>query len=613
MKKKISANKNSMRPFSSILVDGPERAAARAMLYPVGFTEADFKKPIIGIASTWSNVTPCNMHIDKLALEAEKGTNEAGGKAIVFNTITVSDGISMGSEGMKYSLVSREVIADSIETVVGCGGMDGYVAIGGCDKNMPGAMICIARMNRPAVFVYGGTILPGCLTNGNVAQTSKSAVSPISKSAEGGNVEASAGLETRDTAGLETGAPGKELDVVSVFEAIGQHAAGRISDEELHAVESCAIPGAGSCGGMYTANTMASAIEALGMSLPNSSAQNAISPAKLDDCRRAGAAVVNMLKQGIKPLDILTKKAFENAITVVIALGGSTNAVLHLLAIAHAAKVKLTIDDFTRIGKRVPVLADLKPSGKFSMSALVAIGGIRPLMKTLLDAGLLHGDTLTVTGETMAQTLEGVQPYPTGQTIIRPLDNPIKKDSHLVIFYGNLAPEGAVGKISGKEGLRFAGTARVFNSEESALKAILDGTIKKGDVVVVRFEGPRGGPGMREMLSPTSAIMGRGLGKDVALITDGRFSGGSHGFVVGHITPEAYVGGPIALVKNGDRITIDAETRAISLGISAKELKARRKAWKPMKPRYPRGVLAKYAHTVTSASEGAVTDAGLKL
>jgi dihydroxy-acid dehydratase len=403
------------------------------------------------------------------------------------------------------------------------------------------------------------------------------------------------------------------LDVVSVFEAIGQHAAGKISDDELHAVESCAIPGPGSCGGMYTANTMASAIEALGMSLPDSSAQNAISPAKLDDCRRAGAAVVNMLKQGIKPLDILTKKAFENAITVVIALGGSTNAVLHLLAIAHAAKVKLTIDDFTRIGKRVPVLADLKPSGKFSMSALVAIGGIRPLMKTLLDAGLLHGDCLTVTGETMAETLANVKPYPQGQTIIRPLDQPIKKDSHLVIFYGNLAPEGAVGKISGKEGLRFEGKAIVFEGEEKALQAILKGTVKKGHVVVVRSEGPKGGPGMREMLSPTSAIMGRGLGKDVALITDGRFSGGSHGFVVGHVTPEAYVGGPIALVKNGDRIIIDAEKRQMTLGISAAELKKRKKAWKKPAPRYPRGVLAKYAHTVTSASLGAVTDAGLKL
>ena len=563
------------------MLDGPERAASRAMLYAVGFKKEDFKKPVIGIASTWSNVTPCNSHIDKLALESEAGANAAGGKAIIFNTITISDGISMGSEGMKYSLVSREVIADSIETVVGCGGMDGYVAIGGCDKNMPGCLIVMARMNRPSVFVYGGTILPGCLTAATAPANSPN--------------------------------KGKDLDVVSVFEAIGQHAAGKISDEELHAVESCAIPGAGSCGGMYTANTMASAIEALGMSLPNSSAQNAISPAKLEDSRRAGAAVVNMLKQGIKPLDILTKKAFENAITVVIALGGSTNAVLHLLAIAHAAKVKLTIDDFTRIGKRVPVLADLKPSGKFSMSALVAIGGIRPLMKTLLDAGLLHGDCLTVTGETMAETLASVKPYPQGQTIIQPLDKPIKKDSHLVIFRGNLCPEGAVGKISGKEGLRFEGTAIVFEGEEKALQAILKGTVKKGHVVVVRSEGPKGGPGMREMLSPTSAIMGRGLGKDVALITDGRFSGGSHGFVVGHVTPEAYVGGPIALVKNGDPIIIDAEKRQMTLGISATEFKKRKQAWKKPAPRYPRGVLAKYAHTVTSASLGAVTDDDLKL
>jgi dihydroxy-acid dehydratase len=565
---------NNLRPYSSLVLDGPERAAARAMLYPVGFTEADFKKPIIGIASTWSNVTPCNMHIDKLALESEKGANAAGGKAIVFNTITISDGISMGSEGMKYSLVSREVIADSIETVVGCAGMDGYVAIGGCDKNMPGALIAIARMNRAAVFVYGGTILPGCIT-GDILK--------------------------------------RKLDVVSVFEAVGQHAAGKLDDKGLHEIESCAIPGAGSCGGMYTANTMASAIEALGMSLPNSSAQNAISPAKMDDCRRAGAAVVNMLKQGIKPLDILTKKAFENAITVVIALGGSTNAVLHLLAIAHAAKVKLTIDDFTRIGKRVPVLADLKPSGKHLMSELVAIGGIRPLMKTLLDAGLLHGDALTVTGETMAQTLASVKPYPAGQTIIQPLDKPIKKDSHLVILRGNLAPEGAVAKISGKEGLRFNGKAIVFESEEKALAAILNGTVKSGHVIVIRSEGPKGGPGMREMLSPTSAIMGKGLGKEVALITDGRFSGGSHGFVVGHITPEAYVGGTIALVKNGDSITIDAEKRKITLDIPSAELKKRKQAWKKPAPRYTRGVLAKYAAHVTSASFGAVTDADLKL
>jgi len=401
------------------------------------------------------------------------------------------------------------------------------------------------------------------------------------------------------------------LDIVSVFEAIPAHANKKISDEEFQAIEACAIPGPGSCAGMYTANTMASAVEALGMSLPNSSAQNAVSEAKKEDCRRAGAAVVNMLKQGIRPLDIITKKAFENAITVVIALGGSTNAVLHLLAIAHAAKVKLGLDDFTRIGKRVPVLADLKPSGKHLMSELIAIGGIRPLMKTLLETGLLHGDALTVTGQTMAETLKDVHPYPAGQTIVHPLNDPIKKDSHLVILYGNLADEGAVAKISGKEGLRFTGRARVFNSEEAALEKISDGSIVKGDVVVIRFEGPRGGPGMREMLSPTSAIMGKGLGKDVALITDGRFSGGSHGFVVGHITPEAYAGGPLALVKNGDRITIDAEKKELNLEVSTSELKARKKAWKAPKPRYTRGVLAKYANTVTSASLGAVTDRDL--
>ncbi len=579
MKKKLSGTLNSQqstinsfRPHSSILVDGPDRAPARAMLYPVGFTPKDFQKPIIGIASTWSNVTPCNMHIDKLALESEIGANAAGGKAIIFNTITVSDGISMGTEGMKYSLVSREVIADSIETVVGAEGMDGFVAIGGCDKNMPGAMIAIARLNRPAVFVYGGTILPGCITG--------------------------------DT---------RKLDVVSVFEAVGQHANKKITDAELQAIESCAIPGPGSCGGMYTANTMASAIEALGLSLPNSSAQNAISPAKKDDCRRAGACVVEMIKQGIRPLDILTKKAFENAITVVIALGGSTNAVLHLLAIAHAAKVKLALDDFTCVGKRVPVLADLKPSGKHLMSELVAIGGIRPLMKTLLDAGLLHAGALTVTGETMAETLRNVKPYPAGQTIIRPLDQPVKKNSHLVILRGNLALEGAVAKISGKEGLKFSGKAIVFESEEKALKAILNGTVKKGHVIVIRSEGPKGGPGMREMLSPTSAIMGKGLGKEVALITDGRFSGGSHGFVVGHVTPEAYVGGVIALVENGDLITIDAEKRELTLEVPSAELKKRKKAWKKPAPRYTRGVLAKYAAHVTSASLGAVTDADLKL
>ena len=572
VKKKTAGRKTlaDMRPHSAIMLDGPDRAPSRAMLYPTGFKKADFKKPIIGIASTWSNVTPCNMHIDELAKESEAGANKAGGKAIVFNTITISDGISMGTEGMKYSLVSREVIADSIETVVGCECMDGYVAIGGCDKNMPGCMIVIARMNRPAVFVYGGTILPGCITGES-----------------------------------------KKLDIVSVFEAVGAHSNNKITDKGLEDITSCAIPGPGSCGGMYTANTMASAIEAMGMSLPGSSAQAAISPAKKRDSREAGAAVYKMLKKGIKPRDIMTKKAFENAITVVIALGGSTNAVLHLLAMAHAADVKLTIDDFSRIGKKVPVVADLKPSGKYLMSELVAVGGIQPLMKMLLKAGLLHGDCLTVTGKTMTQNLAKVKPYRKGQKIIQPLNKPIKKDSHLRILYGNLSPEGGVAKITGKEGLNFTGTARPYDSEEKAMKAILGGRIRKGDVIVIRYEGPKGGPGMREMLGPTGAIMGAGLGDDVALITDGRFSGGTHGFVVGHITPEAYSGGPLALVKNGDSITIDAEKNQLVLHVSKAELTKRKKAWRKPKPRYTKGVLAKYASAVTSASQGGVTDYNL--
>ena len=556
------------REHSSLLLDGPSRAASRAMLYPVGFSDKDFTKSIVGIASTWSMVTPCNMHIDGLARESALGVDKAGGKAIIFNTITISDGISMGTEGMKYSLVSREVIADSVETVAGCQGFDGLVAIGGCDKNMPGCMIAIARLNRPAVFVYGGTILPGCLN-------------------------------------------GKLVDVVSVFEAVGQEAAGVISAKERLAVESCAIPGPGSCGGMYTANTMARAIEAMGMSLPNSSAQAAVSSHKMQDCRDAGAAVLNLLQKGIRPLDIMTREAFENAITVVIALGGSTNAVLHLLAIAHAAGVKLSIDDFTKIGKRVPVLADLKPSGKYLMSQLVEIGGIVPMMKDLLAAGLLHGDVMTVTGKTLRQNLAAFKPYPKGQQIIRSIADPIKKESHLVILKGNLAPEGGVAKITGKEGLCFEGRARVFDSEEKALQSILAKKIRKGDVIVIRYEGPKGGPGMREMLSPTSAVMGLGLGKEVALITDGRFSGGTHGFVVGHITPEAFCGGPLALVKEGDRITIDASKRALSLAVTTAELAKRRKAWKQPSPRYRRGVLAKYASHVTDASHGAVTDDGL--
>jgi dihydroxy-acid dehydratase len=569
-RKKASSAGARLRPYSSIVLDGAHRAPSRAMLYAVGFKKEDFKKPIIGIASTWSMVTPCNSHIDQLAREAEAGANRAGGKAIIFNTITVSDGISMGSEGMKYSLVSREVIADSIEAVAACEGMDGLAAIGGCDKNMPGAMIALARLNRPAVFAYGGTTLPGCLTGDR-----------------------------------------RKLDIVSVFEAVGAHASKKINEAQLQQIESCAIPGPGSCGGMYTANTMASAIEALGMSLPNSSAQNAVSKAKKEDCRRAGAAVVDLLKRGLRPLDIMTRAAFENAITVVIALGGSTNAVLHLLAIAHAARVKLTLDDFTAIGRRVPVLADLKPSGRHLMSELVSIGGIQPLMKMLLNAGLLRGDCMTVTGKTLAENLAAAPRYPAGQEIIHSMDKPLKKESHLVVLYGNLAPEGSVAKITGKEGTRFEGVARVYDSEEQALKNILDGTVRAGDVVVIRFEGPRGGPGMREMLAPTSAIMGKGLGRDVALITDGRFSGGTHGFVVGHITPEAYSGGPLALVKNGDRIVIDSEKRALTLAVSAAELRARRRAWKPMKPRYTRGVLAKYAAAVASASLGAVTDLNL--
>lgn len=555
-------SKDKRRQYSSQVVDGPTKAPARAMLRAVGFSDEDFNKPQVGIASTWSNLTPCNMHIDKLAVEAGRGADAAGGKSIIFNTITISDGIANGTIGMKYSLVSREVIADSIETVAGCEGFDGLVAIGGCDKNMPGCIIGLARLNRPSVFVYGGTIAPGK----------------------------------------------NHTDIISVFEAVGAHAKGDMSLIDVKQVEDTAIPGPGACGGMYTANTMASAIEAMGMSLPNSSAQNATSDHKLQDCQDAGAAVLNLLEHDIKPSDIMTKQAFENAITVVIGLGGSTNAVLHLLAMAHAIDVELSLDDFVRIGERVPVLADLRPSGHYMMSELVAIGGIQPLMKMLLDAGLLHGDCLTVTGSTLAENLNSVAPYPAGQTIIRPLDNPIKKDSHLRILRGNLAPEGAVAKITGKEGLTFTGPARVFSSEEETLERILDGTVQAGDVLVIRYEGPKGGPGMREMLSPTSAIMGKGLGQDVALITDGRFSGGSHGFVVGHISPEAQQGGPLAIVEDGDIITIDAETNQLEVQLTDADITARLAKWQAPEPRYRRGVLAKYAHTVSSASTGAVTD-----
>lgn len=562
------------RPHSAAVVDGNDRAPARSMLRAVGFQDEDFAKPQIGVASSPSDLTPCNMHLGELAKHATNGINEAAGKAVNFSTITVSDGISMGTKGMRYSLVSRDVIADSIETTTAAEGFDGLVAIGGCDKNMPGCMIAIARLNRPAVFVYGGTILPGFL-------------------------------------------PGKEkdacnaMDIVSVFEAVGKHAKGAMSDEELKQVEEHAIPGPGSCGGMYTANTMASAIEALGMSLPGSSAQIAVGEDKRKDCEQAGAAVMEMLEKGINPRDIMTRKAFENAITTCLALGGSTNLILHLLAIAHSAEVHLSLDDFAKIGERIPLLADVKPFGRYNMSHLIRVGGIRPMMKRLLDRGLLHGDCLTVTGQTIAESLEGVgdyAAYPDEQDIIRPWDNPIKDSTHLRILRGNLAPGGAVGKITGKEGLHFKGTAKVYESEEDALTGILRGDVQSGDVVVIRNEGPVGGPGMREMLSPTSAVAGRGLIQEVALITDGRFSGGSHGFDVGHITPEAANGGPIGIVQDGDTIKIDAVRNTIELCIEPTEYAARMAAFQPSGPGETRGVLGKYAALVATASEGAVTD-----
>ena len=552
---------DNKRKYSSVIVVGVEQAPSRAMLRAVGFDDEDFSKPQVGIASTWSMVTPCNMHINILAEAAAEGADKTGSKSVIFNTITVSDGISMGTQGMRYSLVSREVIADSIETVVGGQGFDGLVALGGCDKNMPGCLMAIARLNRPAVFVYGGSIRPGK----------------------------------------------NRTDVVSVFEAVGQHSEGKITDIELTQIESEAIPGPGSCGGMYTANTMASAIEAMGLSLPNSSAQEAVSKIKLEDSRAAGEAVSNLINLGIRPRDILTKQAFENAITVVIALGGSTNAVLHLLAIAHEAEVDLTMDDFERIGKRTPVLADVRPSGNYLMSELIEIGGILPLMSTLLEKQLLDGSQMTVTGKTLEENLVSVQDYPEDQSIIHTFEKPIKSDSHLRMLYGNLAPEGAVAKISGKEGTNFTGKARVFDSEEDAMKGIMNGEIVQNDVLVIRYEGPKGGPGMREMLSPTAAIMGKGLGDKVAFLTDGRFSGGTHGFVVGHITPEAYDGGPLAIVEDGDEITIDADSNQVNLNISDQEIASRSKKWVRPKNTIEKGVLGKYRTLVSSASKGAVT------
>ena len=550
------------RKFSKDLVDGPNQAASRSMLRGVGFTSEDFKKPFVGIASTGAKVTPCNMHINQLADVVEHSIDDSGGKGVLFNTITVSDGISMGTQGMKYSLVSREVIADSIETVVGCLGYDGVIAIGGCDKNMPGCIIGLARLNRPSIFIYGGSIKPSS----------------------------------------------ENTDYVTVCEKTGEFSKGELEESELIHVEKISVKGPGSCGGMYTANTMASAIEALGMSLPGSSSQDATSDDKQKDCIDSGQAIMNLLDKDIKPSDIMTKEAFENAITVVISLGGSTNAVLHMLAMAHAIGVQLDLDDFTRIGKKTPVMADLKPFGSHYMSELNANGGIQPLMKTLLDKGLLHGECITVTGNTLAENLSNVKPYADNQNIIRSFENPIKSTSHLRILYGNLASEGAVAKITGKEGTSFEGKARVFNSEEEGVEAILNKSIEAGDVVVIRYEGPKGGPGMREMLKPTSAIMGQGLGDKVGFITDGRFSGGTHGFVVGHITPEAADGGVIAIVEDGDTILIDAEKDELTLKVSSEEIEKRLANWTNPKTPPQKGVLSKFAKSVKSASLGAITD-----
>lgn len=558
-------DKQDLRIRSKVISESEGKAPNRAMLRAVGFTDEDFKKPMIGIASTWSEVTPCNMHIDKLAIEAKKGAEQGGGAPLIFNTITVSDGISMGTEGMKYSLPSREVIADSIETVIGGERLDGFVAIGGCDKNMPGCLMAIGRAEVPAIFVYGGTISPGKLHD-------------------------------------------KDLDIVSVFEGVGQYNAGTINAEELKQIECHACPGPGSCGGMYTANTMASAIEALGMSLPGSSSNPAEHTLKLEDCRKAGEAVVHLLKERIYPKDIMTKTAFENAITLVMALGGSTNAILHLTAIAHTVDVDLTLNDFDRIRKKVPHLADLKPSGRYVMQHLHEVGGVPAVMKLLLKEGLIDGGCLTVTGKTIEENLRDLPELKEGQDVIRPFNHPLKEDGPLVILKGNLAPEGAVVKMSGLTVKKHVGPARVFDTEEEATEAILNNDIKEGDVVIIRYTGPKGGPGMPEMLSVTGILVGKGLGEKVALLTDGRFSGGSHGLVIGHIAPEAQVGGPIALVKDGDIVTIDSVTQELSFDVTEEELEKRRSTWQAPPLKYSRGVLGKYSKLVSSASIGAVTD-----
>lgn len=559
----VSLDKD-LRIKSHVFSDGVMRAPNRAMLRAVGVSDEDFNKPMIGVASTWSEVTPCNIHIDELARQAKDGAREAGGVPLIFNTITVSDGISMGTQGMRYSLPSRDLIADSIETVVGAENIDGLVAIGGCDKNIPGCMIAIANAEVPAVFVYGGTIAPGSLK-------------------------------------------GKDIDLVSVFEGVGKHNNGSIDDEELRQIECHACPGAGSCGGMYTANTMASAIEALGMSLPGSSSNPAESKEKVNDCNKAGKAVYHLLEKGIYPKDIMTKEAFENAITVVMALGGSTNAILHLLAIAHAIEVNLTIEDFNRMQVKTPHLADLKPSGKYVMQDLHRVGGVQAVMKFLHENGYLHGDCLTVTGKTIAENLQEAPSLQEGQEVIMPFHNPKRKDGPLIVLKGNLAPKGAVAKVSGVKVSRHVGPARVFNTEKEATEAVMDNKIKEGDVLVIRYVGPKGGPGMPEMLSISAILVGKGLGEKVALLTDGRFSGGTHGLVVGHIAPEAQVGGAIAFLQEGDMVTIDSTQKEISFAISDQELAERQKHW-TAPPLYKKGVLGKYAHNVSCSSLGAITD-----
>nr|WP_290670493.1 dihydroxy-acid dehydratase [Ardenticatena sp.] len=551
---------------SAVMTEGVARTPNRAMLRAVGFDDEDFTKPIVGLANAYSNLTPCNLGIWRLAARAEKALREAGAMPQMFGTITVSDGISMGTEGMKYSLVSREVIADAIETVCNAQAMDGLLATGGCDKNMPGAMIAIARLNIPAIFVYGGTIKPGHYD-------------------------------------------GQDLTIVSAFEAVGEYSAGRIDEETLREIERHACPGAGACGGMYTANTMSSAIEAMGMSLPYSSTMAAEDEEKVRNTEESAYVLMDAIRANRRPREIMTRKAFENAIAVVMAVGGSTNAVLHLLAIAHAADVPLSLDDFEAIRKRVPVLCDLKPSGRYVTVDFHRAGGVPQVMKMLLNHGVLHGDALTITGQTIAEVLADVpDDPPPGQDVIRPWDNPLYDEGHLVVLRGNLAPEGAIAKVTGVKTRRITGPARVFESEETCLQAILDGKIQPGDVVIIRYEGPKGGPGMREMLAPTSAIIGAGLGDSVGLITDGRFSGGTYGMVVGHVAPEAAVGGPIALLREGDIVTIDADQNLLEVHLSDEELARRRAEWTPPPPRYTRGVLAKYARLVSSSSRGAVTD-----